>query len=299
MEVVLTDPGSSSAGGCLWVTIASPTGRTAIQPDGKIVAGGYGVDYTGPPGEMEYVTKFALGRYTAEGELDLSFGSGGIASVRRGVGDDFGSAVAVAADGRLILAGSYDHNPAPLEEADAPALLRFNPNGSLDPSFGSGGIVLGVSPAGIADEFLEGMALQQDGRILTAAAAYPASGPGSAVVSRYLVAQSAGPLAGPPAPSNAFGFGKVKRNKKAGTAELTVEVPGPGTLVLRGKSVVKKSRVSTRAGKLKLLVESKGGAKRKLGRAGKATVNIKVTFRPDGGVPRTRKKTIKLVERLK
>ena len=41
-----------------------------------------------------------------------------------------------------------------------------------------------------------------------------------------------GPVNG--CPSNAFSFGKVKRNTRKGTATLTVIVPGPGTLVLTG-----------------------------------------------------------------
>ncbi|HVO53795.1 MAG TPA: hypothetical protein VMT37_05215 [Solirubrobacterales bacterium] len=268
-----------------------------IQPDGKIVAGGYGVDYTGPPGEQEYLTKFTLVRYLADGELDTSFGKGGIASARPGVGDDFGRAVALSADGKLILGGSYDHNPAPLEENPAPALLRFNSDGSLDPSFGSGGIILGSFPAGIEYESLEGMALQADGRVLTSATASPGSGPESAVVSRYLVAQPPGPPPGPPAePSNAFRFGKVKRNTKAGTAKLTVKVPGPGTLWMRGHGVLTQHRVPSQRGTLELLIKSKGEAKRKLDTVGKVLIRLKVTFTPDGGAPLTRVKRIKLVE---
>jgi len=37
-----------------------------------------------------------------------------------------------------------------------------------------------------------------------------------------------------------FSFGKLKRNKRKGTATLSVNVPGPGTLVLAGKGLVKK-----------------------------------------------------------
>jgi hypothetical protein len=39
----------------------------------------------------------------------------------------------------------------------------------------------------------------------------------------------------PPSPSNAFSFGKLKRNKRRGTATLIVLVPGPGELALTGK----------------------------------------------------------------
>jgi hypothetical protein len=93
-------------------------------------------------------------------------------------------------------------------------------------------------------------------------------------------------------PSNAFRFGKLKRNKQKGTALLTVVVPGPGTLTLTGKGVVKRRTTGN-----KLLVKAKGKSKRKLGRKGKAKVRLKVTFRPDGGTPNTKAKTVKLIKR--
>jgi uncharacterized delta-60 repeat protein len=262
----------------------------AIQPDGKIVAGGYGDDYTG-----EYFIKFALARYTAEGELDPSFGTGGIVSTRLGAGDAFGRAVAVAADGRLLLAGTYD---PPGEGNYAPALLRFNPNGGLDTTFGSGGAVLRLLPAGIEGESLEGMALQADGRILTTTSEYPTGGPGSAVASRYIADVEKSNVGPPAPPSNSFSFGKVALNKRAGTAKLTVKVPGPGTLVLSGKTVVKQHAAPKRAGSPKLLVKAKGKAKRKLNSAGKVKVKVKVVYTPVGGTVRTKTKTIKLVKRL-
>ena len=174
----------------------------AIQPDGKIVTGGYGVDYTGIP--PEYETTFALARYTAEGELDPSFGTGGIVSSRMGTGKAYGSATAIAADGRMIVAGIYDPNPDPLEEDFAPALLRLNADGGFDTTFGSGGAVLRPLPAGIEDELLEGMALQADGRILTTGTEYPTGEPSHAVVSRYLSdfeKPNAGPPPAPPSPN--------------------------------------------------------------------------------------------------
>lgn len=51
----------------------------------------------------------------------------------------FGRQLGLAANGKLVLGGTYDTSENPLEEHEAPALVRFNPNGSLDSSFGSGG----------------------------------------------------------------------------------------------------------------------------------------------------------------
>ena len=48
-------------------------------------------------------------------------------------------------------------------------------------------------------------------------------------------------------PSNAFGLGDVKRNKKRGTATLTVDIPNPGELTGSGKGVkVANAAVSSR-----------------------------------------------------
>jgi uncharacterized delta-60 repeat protein len=155
-----------------------------VQPDGKIVGGGYGVDSVGMTAET--VIKFELVRYLPNGELDPSFGSGGFAGVRLPSNYSFGRKLALAADGKLILGGTYDANPNPLEEAEAPALMRFNPNGSLDSSFGNGGIVIGTLGAGVEEESIEGLALQPDGKIVTSGSRFAEPGGGSGVVSRYI-----------------------------------------------------------------------------------------------------------------
>ena len=85
-------------------------------------------------------------------------------------------------------------------------------------------------------------------------------------------------------------------------------VPGPGTLVLSGKGLVKQRPASSSrparalaravgtAGKVKLKIRSKGKAKRKLSRAGRVKVKAKVTYTPTGGVPKTKTRRIKLVK---
>lgn len=155
-----------------------------VQPDGKIVGGGYGFDYTGTP--PDFVGKFEVVRYLSNGELDPGFGSGGMVGVRLPSENNFGSALGLAANGKLILGGTYDANEDPLEEDEAPALVRLNPNGSLDSSFGSGGIVLGGLGAGIEEEGLESLALQPDGKIVTAGRRYAEPGGSSGIVSRYI-----------------------------------------------------------------------------------------------------------------
>jgi hypothetical protein len=105
--------------------------------------------------------------------------------------------------------------------------------------------------------------------------------------------------------SNQFSFGTLKFNKENGTAQLTVDVPGPGTLVLGGNGVVKKrvggasaSKAVGAAGKVTLLIKAKGAKKQKLNDTGKVTVKPKVTYTPTGGIAKTQKKTVKLKKNI-
>jgi hypothetical protein len=108
--------------------------------------------------------------------------------------------------------------------------------------------------------------------------------------------------------SNSFTFGKVTRNRKKGTAQIPVTLPGPGSLALSGKGV--KARTATNAhtsvaaaGTYKLTVKPKGKVRKKLLARGKAKVRISVIFAPNGdahhaaGDPRTQQVKLKLIRR--
>ena len=75
---------------------------------------------------------FALIRYNSNGTLDPAFGKGGIVSIDIRNGDDQVSAVAIQADGKIVVAG-YSNTDF--------ALARFRENGTLDAAFGTGGKV--------------------------------------------------------------------------------------------------------------------------------------------------------------
>ena len=95
--------------------------------EGKIIAGGSG-------GNKD----FAVARYDTNGSLDTSFSADGKQTVSFGTGWDYGQDVVVQTDGKIILAGggyASDWN------TDF-GLVRFNTNGSLDPSFSGDGKVL-------------------------------------------------------------------------------------------------------------------------------------------------------------
>jgi hypothetical protein len=104
------------------------------------------------------------------------------------------------------------------------------------------------------------------------------------------------PTAATAKPSGAFKFAKLKLNKAAGTATLTVSVPAPGRLALSGKGIVGRAR-NAAAGQVKLVVAPAGALRRRLRKAGAAKVTAEVTFTPLGGAPRIRSKTVDLIER--
>jgi DNA-binding beta-propeller fold protein YncE len=106
----------------------------------------------------------------------------------------------------------------------------------------------------------------------------------------------------PPCPSNEFSFGKVKKNKRKGTASLTVVVPGPGQLALTGKGLKRSGAGAARerasaAGSVKLRIKAKGKKGRKLTRTGRVKVQPKVTYTPTNGDPNTKSRRLKLVKR--
>jgi hypothetical protein len=76
---------------------------------------------------------------------------------------------------------------------------------------------------------------------------------------------------------------KVKLNKRKGTATVLAQVSGPGTLVLTGKGIVKAKGTSHGVGVVKLVVTTKGKAKKQLAKKGKVKVKAKVAFTPGGG----------------
>jgi predicted outer membrane repeat protein len=80
--------------------------------------------------------------------------------------------------------------------------------------------------------------------------------------------------------------------------KLKVRVPFSGVVKLKKTGNVKGQRKEAEeAGKVKLLVKSRGSALKRLNQTGKANVKAKVRFAPDCGRPRTKSKKIRLVKR--
>jgi uncharacterized delta-60 repeat protein len=126
----------------------------AIQPDGKILLAGQTFNGVN--------TDIALVRYNQNGTLDNSFGGGdGIVTTPTGTGSDLARSIALQADGKIVVTGQ-SFNGA---NNDIP-VVRYEPNGALDPSFGNGGIAL--IAIGPATDTAYGVRVQTDGKIVVA-----------------------------------------------------------------------------------------------------------------------------------
>jgi uncharacterized delta-60 repeat protein len=138
------------------------------QPDGKLVAAGAAFTFT------TFNFEFALARYNSDGTLDPGFGTGGMVTTDLTGGEDVAFALVLQPDGKLVAAGG---------RAGDFALARYNPDGTLDPGFGSGGVVMTDFAGGI-DE-VQGLTIQPDGKLVTAGVAATAAGDDFALA-RYL-----------------------------------------------------------------------------------------------------------------
>jgi uncharacterized delta-60 repeat protein len=192
----------------------------ALQSDGKIVAVGGGFKGT------------VLARYNPDGSLDSNFGQDGLV-----VDPDFGRApdvpgniqgnpndvlfvglnygvatrVVIQADGRILVAGGNVTGIPDVSQVQF-ALERYNPDGSADVTFGSGGKVLTDSN----DVMAAGLALQADGDIVVAGG-----------VQGYVF--------GPPRPQNITvarydAAGNLDAGFGGGLVPIDGHLPNPGTV---------------------------------------------------------------------
>ena len=101
-------------------------------------------------------------------------------------------------------------------------------------------------------------------------------------------------------PSNAFKLGKLKRNKKKGTAKQLVILPLPdaGSVTIKGKGMKTKTRQVADNGKLKLPVIAKGKKRKQENRTGKVKLKAKITYNATGNAAKTIKRKLKLLKRI-
>ncbi|HBG70582.1 MAG: hypothetical protein A2W93_02330 [Bacteroidetes bacterium GWF2_43_63] len=128
-----------------------------IQPDGKILLGGHSWITNSPV--LQY--DMAIVRINADGTLDNTFGTAGIATARIIDAENYAYGMVLQPDGKICLAGYTLEN---YSEANI-ALVRFNADGSKDNSFATAGV---VTTNINAEDYASCVALQQDGKIVVA-----------------------------------------------------------------------------------------------------------------------------------
>jgi len=143
--------------------LAAVPSSVVIQPDGKIVVAGGAFPLFTFSGNFEVV------RYNPNGSLDRSFGNGGIVTTTFPEGS-YAFDVALQSDGKIIAAGTVFVDFIPGEPSNTDfALARYNPDGTPDATFGSGGQV-STDFVGMEDDAFS-VLIQPDGKIIAVGSA--------------------------------------------------------------------------------------------------------------------------------
>lgn len=127
--------------------IASRGNDIIIQPDGKIIVAGQSYE--------PFTSVFALARYKNDGNLDDTFGIGGIVTTTSSI-QAFGYAVALQADNKILVVGDSHDDPT-----SSIALARYESDGDFDNTFSGSGVV--TTPIGITASGVD--IVEQDGKI--------------------------------------------------------------------------------------------------------------------------------------
>ncbi len=112
----------------------------ALQQDGKILIGGYFIDYNN-------TSRNRIARLNVDGSLDTTFnlGAGADGTIR---------SVALQQDGKVLIAGDFINYNSTFQ----PRFARLNTNGSLDLGFNTGSGASGIQ--------INSIVLQSDGKVL-------------------------------------------------------------------------------------------------------------------------------------
>jgi len=145
-----------------WVTSefessASQVKDITFQNDGKILLSGYAANIS--TGRH----KIAAARFNPDGSIDTAFGNAGQVLFNIGNFDDYGVAVEVQTDEKIILGGYTTVSISPFKYDFA--AIRLNPDGSFDTSYGDNGIAISrVYEDG--RNYVEEMLIQPDNKVI-------------------------------------------------------------------------------------------------------------------------------------
>jgi uncharacterized delta-60 repeat protein len=165
--------GTFGSGGIVITRVAPGDNRDVVTTNGLTIAdaGKFILSGQANMGAGAGGFNFALARYNPDGTLDGSFGSGGIVITAVAPGDNFDTPSSVAIDpaGKIVAGGVAESGGFVFDWA----LVRYNPDGSLDNSFGAGGKVTTNVGPGSSDDDLEELVIQFTGKILIGGSAAP------------------------------------------------------------------------------------------------------------------------------
>jgi uncharacterized delta-60 repeat protein len=187
----------------------------ALQADGKIIVAGLSVSGAN--------SDFALARYNTDGGLDITFGAGGKVTTQIGSGNAQVASLAIQPDGKIVAAGVATNENGLNTDF---ALARYNVQGTLDPTFGTGGKV--TTDLNATDDVLTSLGLQSDGKIVAAGSFFNGTNDDFALV-RY---NADGTL------DSTFGVGgKMATPFGAGNdAAAAMVIQGDGKIVAAGRA---------------------------------------------------------------
>ena len=211
-------------------TTANLAYSIAIQSDGKIVVAGEARNGFNN-------SDFAVVRYNTDGSLDTSFGQGGKVTTAIGSADDVALSVALQPDGKIVVAGVSDNG----SNFDF-AIARYNMDGSLDTSFGTGGKV--TTEVGSYHDYAYSVALQPDGKIVVA---------GCGVLDNAcnfsLVRYAGTPSATSSTPSDRFNalLQAVQATRRAGNSEQNQETSDSSAYASVARQLAKQEEASVQA----------------------------------------------------
>ena len=193
----------------------------AVLSDGKIVVGGTRFGCCAP-----FRSDFELVQLNDDGSTDLSFGpnnDGRVLTDINAESDDYAFGMALQSDGAIVLAGQSNN----VFQTYDLAVARFTTSGSLDPTFGTNGVV--ITNLGPDNEQARGVAIDPDGKIVVAGQSTGNQQSDFAVV-RY---NSNG------TPDAGFGTGGVVKTDFAGGDDkgAAVAVQPDGNVVVAGYTV--------------------------------------------------------------
>jgi uncharacterized delta-60 repeat protein len=196
----------------------------AIQADGKIVAAG---EFSFASTNGSDFSDFTVARFNANGTLDLAFGGSGTGQVATDIGSATNTArnLVLQPNGAIVVSGKPQGSQAGFDHTD---VARYNANGTLDTSFGSGGK---LTLAGV--DVGQGLARQPDGRFVLVGTTTVGTFPTSSARFALMRLNADG------SPDASFGTaGTVNTAFTFNAGALAVALQGDGKIVAAGSTVL-------------------------------------------------------------